>query len=566
MSPTRQIQRFIRQLIIDEKLVPGQKLPSVRELAMRWGTHPPTVYSALQASVREGHLECHTRRGFYVAEQGIPLRDVGIYYSDEAWLGREVVYPGVYYRVLKEELDRRNLRVQLWIDPRSKDERRHPWPRLVDACRNREVQAVISRGGTRNEFDWLSKLPVPVALETLEWFSNGVAYDMEDFIRRGLKALAAQGCRSVGLITLATLNEENDSDRRRERAGFPRLFLEMACAAGFTAQEEWCQAMAKDGEDEKSLCWHENFGRDRFLAIWNNPQRPAGLMVYPSSIVPGVLRAITETQVSVPANLKLAFHRSQEVDMESPFPITWLFTSDHEKSGALIDQIQRQQRGDPPRRILVPFFEGKAAGRAGENFHYLEKGIVKLSELGCKNEINEKLRPKRFLTSKDGWAFTLTELLVVLCVIFMLAAFLLPALKRARGMARQIQCLNNLKQLSISCLEYAQDNDDNLPPWRSSTSSPRPTWSMLVAPYVKTPLEPWLGANSIFACPSDVSGVAAWIKTNNHFGKLSYAANLELMDNCSSDSNADGRTGSVKIATAQNASATILFAENHNVD
>ena len=60
-------------------------------------------------------------------------------------------------------------------------------------------------------------------------------------------------------------------------------------------------------------------------------------------------------------------------------------------------------------------------------------------------------------------AFTIIELVVVISVISLVMAILMPVLSQARQQVKTTMCLSNLRQMMLTALMYAGDNDDYFP-------------------------------------------------------------------------------------------------------
>jgi prepilin-type N-terminal cleavage/methylation domain-containing protein/prepilin-type processing-associated H-X9-DG protein len=102
--------------------------------------------------------------------------------------------------------------------------------------------------------------------------------------------------------------------------------------------------------------------------------------------------------------------------------------------------------------------------------------------------------------NRERRGFTLTELLVVVAVIALLAALLIPALSRSRDTAYRISCLHHVAQIQLAAEMYALDNSGSLPPHDPATK-----WPTQVQNTIKDP--------SLLLCPSD--SLEAWSAPTN---------------------------------------------------
>jgi DNA-binding LacI/PurR family transcriptional regulator len=221
---------------------------------------------------------------------------------------------------------------------------------LAEAIRTRRIQCLVFPMAHDVNVPALSRLALPTATMA-KAATNRVDFDQESLLRDGVRRLARQGCRSIGLVTNIGKPDPVYS-----------IFRKAIRDEGLRTRGRWIRSPSHS-VSEPSL---SRYGYTEFKSMWELRDKPDGLIVYPDAMVNGVIMAVLEAGRSlVTEQMKFLFHRNSKISVFCPFPVTWAISDEEALAEGLIDMIYRQFAGEKITPVFLPYvFHDDAEARS----------------------------------------------------------------------------------------------------------------------------------------------------------------------------------------------------------
>ena len=339
----RQVASHVRELIRAKKLEAHLRLPPIRMLAELWDTNYFAVQGALSRLAGEGLIVQSPKKGSFIAPQRRGLSRACLYHNQNLSSDWQLEFYSLLniwlYRILSE----RGIVSVPYFDHRPENKMHIAPPEVRDMAKDGEIDAVIATSIYPKDTPWLIKLEVPVASLALEEPHGRIYVDSAELARLAIEEAVRYKRKSIGLIHRPESSRTGNRNLDELRAELERLGAKNGISV----------LCPEDEIPIETLTW-EKYGFVFCEWMLKQKKRPDMVLVYPDVYIRGVAASLMKHRVRVPKNILLVSYRNEESSIYLPFPMTWLTVKIESYARALLEQIDRQIKGNKLLPVMIP--------------------------------------------------------------------------------------------------------------------------------------------------------------------------------------------------------------------
>lgn len=305
-----QVADIIAEHIKSNDLKPGDTIPPYRELVTLLGASDGTVRRALGILEERGAIERGQGRGTFVKDRLAVGEVAMLAWSD---MMRPSNFPcygmiaSALIKVLCEQNPNWRAKMHMGQAPTGGVAPAGTFDLLEPDVlkRLRGVFSFPSAKQLGNLVPELKAANVPLVILTESDTEYSVCIDRRSFYALALAELRAAGCRRVGVVYLGQSRPDLDNDPE-----FARGDIE--------TRPEWIIGLGQSSTASAL----EGAAYASFLRLWEQPERPDGLVVADDICCGGILRAILQLGIRLPDMLRLVSHANRGHDLPYDQPVT----------------------------------------------------------------------------------------------------------------------------------------------------------------------------------------------------------------------------------------------------
>lgn len=311
----QELAQYLREKIESGALQPGERLPSLRELAELWHTNFFSVKLATDLLVNSGLLNKQHGRGMFVAPRAEGIHRVGLYTSKLYGSRSDLIAFSVLRDILQEKFQARGVECAIFDDCRPEEQHGQIPDALHQAILAGRIQAVIGVVVREIDNSWFDRIPIRKA-----FLMSDMQYDFTPVAQQ----LQERCCRRIAAIL-----PSGPSKR-------PSFLLAGLHAAGIKVMPRNLRIIRDESLTSQS--WGE-IGYRCTMELLTATPRPDALIVYPDNAVMGAMQAILHLGIRVPEELFTIFHRNLELGYFCSFDSAYIDSKIEDIADRLIKTV-----------------------------------------------------------------------------------------------------------------------------------------------------------------------------------------------------------------------------------